>query len=99
MENIKDVILRWHTKEYMTDEEEKYCEQHLNELESSDEVDYKWVSYSAIYKDNDTGKFYNAWVKRTNRGYWSDSEKVDEWCYEVVPKEITKTIYVAKENV
>ena len=98
MENIEDIILRWNAEEDMTDEEVEYCEQNLV-IKGSDEIhNHQWVTYSTVYQDVSTEKFYKVWVKHTDTGYWGDSEKVDEGCFEVVPKEIIKTIYVAKEK-
>jgi len=90
------IVQQWHNDDGDgTEEEFEYCSQHLEEIESSEDVDGKYVHYSTVYKDNNTGKYYRATTERTNNGYWGDSEKTNEWCYEVVPKEITKTIYVA----
>lgn len=88
------VVMIWHSEDCLEDEEFEYCVPHLEEVESSEDVDGKYVTYSTVYKDNNTGKYYEASTVRTNNGYWSDSDVVDKYCYEVVPKEITKTIYV-----
>lgn len=99
MENIEDMILRWHTDDDMTDEEVTYCEEHLTKSLHNDEVhDHKWVTWSSVYKHTITGKFYKAWVQNVDDGYWGDGEKVSSGCFEVVPKEITSTIYIAKEK-
>lgn len=90
------VVMLWHSEdEDVTEEEFEYCATYLEEIESSEDVDGKYVTYSTVYKDNNTGKYYRASTVRTNCGYWGDSDKVSERCVEVVPKEITKTIYVA----
>lgn len=89
------IVQQWNSEEEMEDGDEAYCSEHLKQVEESEDVDGKYVTYSTVYKDNNTGKFYEAYVVRTNNGYWGDSDVTDERCCEVVPKEITKTIYVA----
>lgn len=92
------IVQQWHNDDGdATQEEFEYCAAYLEEIESSEDVDGKYITYSTVYKDNNTGKYYEAYTVRTNNGYWGDSDKADEGCYEVVPKEITKTIYVAVE--
>jgi len=97
MNDIEKIVLDWH-QERCEDEHITYCEENIVEITSSDEVDGKYVTYSTVYEDKNTGLFYEAYTVRTNNGYWGDSEEADEGCYEVVPKQITTTIYVAKEK-
>lgn len=89
------IVQQWNSEEEMEEGDEAYCSTYLKKVEESEDVNGKYVTYSVVYKDNNTGKFYRAYVVRTNNGYWGDSEEVDEYCHEVVPQEITKTIYVA----
>lgn len=89
------IVQQWNSEDEMEEGDEAYCSEHLKKVEESEDVDGKYVTYSVVYKDTNTDKFYEAYVVRTNNGYWGDSEMTDEGCYEVVPKEITKTIYVA----
>lgn len=90
------IVQQWNSEDEMEESDEAYCSAYLKKVEESEDVNGKYVTYSVVYKDNNnTGKFYRAYVVRTNNGYWSDSEDVNKYCYEVVPKEITKTIYVA----
>lgn len=92
MRDIKDVVLSWYNEDG-DDEEVFYCEEFLEEICSKEDHDYKYVTCSTVYKDKSTGKFYKAWVKRVDDGYWGENARVDEGCYEVVPKEITTTVY------
>lgn len=89
------IVQQWNSEDEMEESDEAYCSTYLKKVEESEDVNGKYVTYSVVYKDNNTGKYYEAYTVRTNNGYWSDSDKTDEGCYEVVPKEITKTIYVA----
>jgi len=97
MNNIEKIVLDWYQERY-DDEYIPYCEENIVEICSDEVHNHKWVTYSTVFEDKNTGKFYKAWTKRTDNGYWSDSEIVDEGCHEVFPKQITKTIYVAKEK-
>lgn len=89
------IVQQWNSEDEMEEGDEAYCSEHLRKVEESEDVNGKYVTYSVVYKDTNTGKFYRAYVVRTNNGYWSDSDVVDKYCHEVVPQEITKTIYVA----
>lgn len=89
------IVQQWNSEDEMEESDEAYCSAYLKKVEESEDVDGKYVTYSTVYKDTSTGKFYRANVVHTNSGYWRDSEEVDKYCREVVPKEITKTIYVA----
>lgn len=95
MRDIKELVLAWYNEDDGTEEEFEYCDKNLIEIFSDDVHNHKWITYSTVYKDTSTEKYYKAWVRRTDNGYWGDSEKVDEGCYEVVPKEIKTTIYEA----
>lgn len=95
MDMIK-IVEQWHRDDGDgTEEEFNYCSTHLEVVDSSEDVDGKYVTYSTVYKDNNTGKYYEAYTVRTNNGYWSDSEFIDRGCFEVVPQQVVKTVYVA----
>ncbi len=89
------IVQQWNSEEEMEESDEAYCSAYLKKVEESEDVDGKYVTYSVVYKDTNTGKFYEAYVVSTNSGYWRESDVVDKYCREVVPQEITKTIYVA----
>ena len=88
------IVQQWNSEEEMEEGDEAYCSAYLKKVEESEYVDGKYVTYSTVYEDTNTDKFYEAYVVHTNTGYWREREEVDKYCYEVVPKEITKTIYV-----
>ena len=86
--------------ECVLDGEEKWCCEHINYvLEETDDVEGKYVSYPIVYEvKGEKNKYVAVKTVITNTGYWGDSDLVSIDAYFVVPKEVTKIVYVKESN-
>ena len=58
------------------------------------EIDYKdYANKTIVYKVND--QYFRIWCSRSG-SYYSDYHYDDPTCEEVIPKQVTTTIYVKK---
>lgn len=71
----------------------------IHKVDSSEEIDSKWVIYTNIYRVETEQEtiFVDVTSSRSNSGYWSDGESGDTEVYLVGPKEIKKIIYTTKK--
>lgn len=93
MRDIKELVLAWYTEDDGTEEEFNYCEKFLTEVHNDEVHHHKWVTYSTVFKDTLTEKYYEAWVQRIDDGYWGECEVIGEGCFEVVPKEVVSIVW------
>ena len=97
-QEIEKLVYGWYMEDEMPDEDFEYAEAHLKELDEWTKTSGKTIKYSTVFIDENTGRYYEAWNKRVNAGYWGETDLLDCGCHEVEPKQVTKTIYIKKEN-
>ena len=97
---ILEIVKRYsQDDECVLDGEEKWCCEHIDCISPETDVEGKYISELVIYKVKGEKNRYVA-VKTviTNTGYWGDSDLVSIDAYFVVPKEVTKIVYVKESN-
>ena len=97
---ILEIVKRYDQEdECVFEGEEKWCCEHIDYISSEIDVEGKYESYPVVYKiKGEKNKYVAAKVVRTNTGYWGDSDLVSIDAYFVVPKEVTKIVYVKESN-
>ena len=97
---ILEIVKRYtQNDECVLDGEEKWCCEHIDCISSETDVEGKYISELVIYKvKGEKNRYVAVKVVRTNTGYWGDSDLVSIDAYFVVPKEVTKIVYVKESN-
>ena len=95
-EQILEIVKRYDQGgECVFEGEEKWCCEHIDYISYETDAEGKYVSYSTVYGvKGEKNKYVAVVTVRTNTGYWGDSDLVSIYAYFVVPKEVTKIVYV-----
>lgn len=94
-EQLESMIVKWHDDNLYSDDEYDCIADNISLIEKGDDrADHKTVYTDTIYNWHPTNQFYCVTTSRSNSGYWGDSERYGTKITKVVPKEVTKTIYV-----
>ena len=95
-EQILEIVKRYDQEDGCVFEgEEKWRCEHINYISYETDGEGKYVSYSTVYKvKGEKNKYVLVKAVKTNTGYWGDSDLVSIDAYFVVPKEVTKIVYV-----
>ena len=99
-EQILEIVKRYDQEdECVFEGEEKWCCEHIDYISYETDVEGKYVSYSTVYEvKGEKNKYVAVEAVKTNTGYWRDSDLVSIDAYFVVPKEVTKIVYVKESN-
>ena len=94
-EQILEIVKRYDQgDECVFEGEEKWCCEHINYISCETDVEGEYA-YSIVYEvKGEKNKYVAVKTVRTNTGYWGDSDLVSIDAYFVVPKEVTKIVYV-----
>lgn len=110
---ILEIVKRYSQHdECVLDGEEEWCCEHIDYISSETDVEDRYVSYSVetdveggytsysiVYEvKGEKNKYVAVKTVITNTGYWGDSDLVSIDAYFVVPKEVTKIVYVKESN-
>ena len=97
---ILEIVKRYtQDDECVLDGEEKWCCEHIDYISSETDVEGKYVPYPVVYEvKGEKNKYVAVKTVITNTGYWGDSDIVSIDAYFVVPKEVTKIVYVKESN-
>jgi hypothetical protein len=94
-EQLMSMIVQWCDETLDDDNECEFIENNLKTIEISDErISHKTVYVDTICQWLPTNQFYCVTSSYSNSGYWGDNEKYTTRIHKVVPKVITKTVYV-----
>ena len=99
-EQILEIVKRYDQGgECVFEGEEKWCCEHIDYISYETDVEGKYVSYSTVYGvKGEKNKYVAVVMVRTNTGYRGDSDLVSIYAYFVVPKEVTKIVYIKESN-
>ena len=92
---ILEIVKRYtQDDECVLDGEEKWCCEHIDCISPETDVEGKYVSEIVYEVKGEKNKYVAVKTVITNTGYWGDSDLVSIDAYFVVPKEVTKIVYV-----
>ena len=101
-EQILEIVKRYDQEdECVLDGEEKWCCEHIYYISSETpetDVEGKYVSEIVYEVKGEKNKYVAVKTVIINTGYWGDSDLVSIDAYFVVPKEVTKIVYVKESN-
>ena len=97
---ILEIVKRYDQEcECVLEGEEKWAFEYVDYVLEETDVNGKYISELVIYKvKGEKNRYVAVKVVRTNTGYWGDSDLVSTDAYFVVPKEVTKIVYVKESN-
>ena len=99
---ILEIVKRYtQGDECVLDGEEKWCCEHIDCISSETPetgVEGKYVSEIVYEVKGEKNKYVAVKTVIINTGYWGDSDLVSIDAYFVVPKEVTKIVYVKESN-
>ena len=97
---ILEIVKRYDQEcECVLEGEEKWAFEYVDYVLEETNVDGKYIFELVIYKvKGEKNRYVAVKVVRTNTGYWGDSDLVETDAYFVVPKEVTKIVYVKESN-
>lgn len=99
---ILEIVKRYSQHdECVLDGEEKWCCEHIDCISSETpetDVEGKYVSEIVYEVKGEKNKYVAVKTVTINTGYWGDSDLVSTDAYFVVPKEVTKIVYVKESN-
>lgn len=97
---ILEIVKRYDQEcECVLEGEEKWAFEYVDYVLEETNVNGKYISELVIYKvKGEKNRYVAVKVVRTNTGYWGDSDLVSTDAYFVVPKEVTKIVYVKESN-
>ena len=99
-EQILEIVKRYDQEdECVFEGEEKWRCEHIDYISYETDVEGRYVSYLTVYEvKGEKNKYVAVEAVKTNTGYWRDSDLVSIDAYFVVPKEVTKIVYVKESN-
>ena len=96
---ILEIVKRYDQEcECVLDGEEEWCCEHIDCISSETGVEGKYVSEIVYEVKGEKNKYVAVKTVIINTGYWGDSDLVSIDAYFVVPKEVTKIVYVKESN-
>ena len=97
---ILEIVKRYDQEdECVFEGEEKWAFEHVDYVLEEADANGKYISELVIYKvKGEKNRYVAVKVVRTNTGYLEASDLVSIDAYFVVPKEVTKIVYVKESN-
>ena len=99
-EQILEIVKRYYQRDgCVLEGEEQWCDKYVDYVSEEKDVKGNLISELTIYKvKGEKNKHVAVKTVRTNAGYWGVSDQVATDAYFVVPKEVTKIVYIKESN-
>lgn len=95
MKDIQQLVLDYAADNDQSEEEYAWCEDNVSLIVDGDWIAEWKIKYRCkVYKVGE--QFFEVTFSKDDCGYWGDGERYEPTICEVVPREVTKTIYVEK---